>query len=68
MAINDVDIDLSGCEAIGVGGYHSEHYADADDGQCQFCGLRRPPGSETETITLDTRVETGLPGDGSITK
>lgn len=34
------EVDFSGCEAIGVGGYHSEHYGDPDDGLCQWCGLR----------------------------
>jgi hypothetical protein len=35
------EIDLAGCEAIGVGGYHSDHYADTDDGVCQWCGATR---------------------------
>jgi hypothetical protein len=35
---SEPEIDLSGCAAIGVGGYHSDHYADPDDGVCQWCG------------------------------
>lgn len=42
------EIDLAGCEAIGVGGYHSEHYCDPDDGVCQWCGLRRTPAEPQE--------------------
>ena len=34
----DFEVELSGCAAIGVGGYHSDHYADPDDGLCQWCG------------------------------
>jgi hypothetical protein len=33
------EIVLSGCAAIGVGGYHSDHFADPDDGVCQWCGV-----------------------------
>lgn len=34
---------LAGCLAVGVGGFHSDRYADPDDGQCQWCGLWRTP-------------------------
>lgn len=35
-----LEIDYSGCMAIGVGGYHSEHYGDSDE-CCQWCGAKQ---------------------------
>lgn len=42
----EVEISLAGCGAIGVGGYHSDHYADPDDGVCRWCG-DTPPSRAT---------------------
>jgi hypothetical protein len=36
------EVDFGGCEAIGTGGIHSDHYGDPDDGMCQWCGLVAP--------------------------
>lgn len=42
----DGDLSLAGCPAIGVGGFHSDHYADPNDGVCQWCGMRAPKPPE----------------------
>jgi hypothetical protein len=31
------ELDFGGCEAVGVGGFHSDEYGDGD--MCQWCGL-----------------------------
>lgn len=41
------EVDMGGCPAMGVAGYHSDHYADPDDGICQWCGERAPVLEET---------------------
>lgn len=45
------DVDYGGCEAIGVGGMHSEHFGEAD-GRCEWCGLVR-------RSSVERRVERG---------
>lgn len=35
---DEPETDYWGCEAIGVGGHHSDEYG--DPGVCQWCGLR----------------------------
>lgn len=49
------EVDLAGCPAIGVGGYHSSHYADPDDGVCQWCGDRAsaPPTEQKGAKVID---------------
>jgi hypothetical protein len=47
-SLEPLPIGLAGCPAVGVGGFHSDGYADPDDGLCQLCGLRSdttPPRS-----------------------
>jgi hypothetical protein len=49
------EIDYSGCSAIGVGGMHSDHYGNPDDGVCQWCGLKSradAPGASPSTLDL----------------
>ena len=36
-----LEVDYSGCEAVGVGGYHSLGYGDAG-GYCNWCGKGSP--------------------------
>jgi hypothetical protein len=39
------EVDYSGCEAIGVGGYHSLAYGD-EGGRCNWCGKPSPVDGE----------------------
>lgn len=36
--LRSLEPSLVGCPAVGVGGFHSDSYADPDDGVCQWCG------------------------------
>jgi hypothetical protein len=45
-------ISLAGCLATGVGGFHSDSYADLDDGVCQHCGLMRADAGIAKEDTL----------------
>jgi hypothetical protein len=59
------EVDMGGCAAMGVAGFHSDHYADPDDGICQWCGerapaLEEPPDSDPDLTTLralNARIE-----------
>lgn len=61
----EAEVDMGGCAAMGVAGYHSDHYADPDDGICQWCGERAPvleePPDEDPDLTalraLNARIE-----------
>lgn len=36
-----VEVDYRGCEAVGVGGIHSEEFGE-EGGRCEWCGLMGP--------------------------